>query len=198
MDFKALIIIMMSAALVNNYVLRKFLAVCPFIGVSKELKGSVGMGGAVIFVVIFVSAATWPIYYYLLEPNGLGFLQTVVFVIVLATFVQLVEIVMKRYIPSLFKILGIYMPLMTTNCAIFGAIMLNISEEFTFAEAMVNSIGAGLGFILALVLFTNVRQATEKSDPPGPFKGAPILLITAAILSLAFFAFEGVIDNLFR
>jgi len=197
MEFKALVIIMLSAALVNNYVLRKFLAVCPFLGVSKELKSSVGMGCAVVFVMVLAGAATWPIYHYILDPNGLGFMQTVVFIIVIATLVQLVEIVLKKHIPALYKTLGIYLPLMTTNCAVLALTIVNINDEYTYIEAVVNAIGAGLGFLLAMVLFTNVRQAAEKADPPGPFKGAPIMLISAAILSLAFFAFEGVIENLF-
>ena len=198
MDFKALIIIMMSAALVNNYVLRKFLAVCPFLGVSKELKSSVGMGFAVLFVMVVATAATWPIYHFILAANGLGFMQTVVFIVIIATLVQLVEIVLKRYIPALYKSLGIFLPLMTTNCAVFAVTLTNINSELTYIESLVNSLGAGIGFLLAIVLFTNVRQKIESANPPEPFKGAPIMLISAAILSLAFFAFEGVIENLFK
>jgi electron transport complex protein RnfA len=197
MDFRALVVIMMSAALVNNYVLRKFLAVCPFLGVSKELKSSVGMGCAVIFVMVMAAAATWPIHHFILAPNGLGFMQTVVFIIIISTLVQLVEIVLKRHIPALFKSLGVYLPLMTTNCAVLAVTITNINEEYTYVEAMLNAIGAGLGFLFAIVLFTNVRTMTEAADPPEPFKGVPLMLISAAILSLAFFGFEGVIENLF-
>jgi len=197
MDFKALVVIMMSAALVNNYVMRKFLAVCPFLGVSKELKSSVGMGFAVIFVMVLASIATWPIQYYILVPNGLVFMQTVVFIIIIATLVQLVEIVLKRYIPALYKSLGVYLPLMTTNCAVFAVTITNINSEYTYIESVTNALGAGLGFLIAIVLFTNVRHKTEYADPPEPFKGVPIMLISAAILSLAFFGFEGVIENLF-
>ena len=197
MDFKTLVVIMMGAALIDNYVLRKFLAVCPLIGVSKELKSSVGIGFCVLFLMITTALATWPVYHYLLVPYGLVFMQTVVFIIVLATMVQIIEIVLKRYIPALFKSLGIYLPLMTTNCAVVGAILTNINKEYTYIEAVTNSFGAGIGFMLAMVLFTNVRKVTESANPPGPFKGAPISLISAAILSLAFFAFEGVIENLF-
>jgi len=197
MDFKALVVIMLSAALVNNYVLRKFLAVCPFLGVSKDIKSSVGMGFAVMFVMLMAATATWPIYHYILDANGLGFMQTVVFIIVIATLVQLVEIVLKKFIPALYASLGVYLPLMTTNCAVLAVTISNINSEFTYGESVVNALGAGLGFLLAMVLFTNVRSMTESADPPGPFKGAPITLISAAILSLSFFAFEGVIENLF-
>ena len=197
MDFKALVVIMLSAALVNNYVLRKFLAVCPFLGVSKELKSSVGMGTAVLFVMIMAAAATWPIMHLILIPNGLAFMQTVVFIIIIATLVQLVEIVLKRYIPALYKSLGIFLPLMTTNCAVLAVTITNINSEYTYIESIINAVGAGLGFLLAIVLFTNVREKTEYANPPAPFKGAPIMLISAAILSLSFFAFEGVIGNLF-
>jgi len=197
MDFRALVVIMLGAALVNNYVLRKFLAVCPFLGVSKEIKSSVGMGFAVMFVMLMAATATWPIYHYLLGAHGLGFMQTVVFIIVIATLVQLVEIVLKKFIPALYASLGVYLPLMTTNCAVLAVTISNINSEFTYIESIVNALGAGLGFLLAMVLFTNVRGMAESADPPGPFKGAPITLISAAILSLSFFAFEGVIENLF-
>ena len=197
MDFRALVVIMMSAVLVNNYVLRKFLGVCPFLGVSKDLKSSVGMGLSVMFVMLMASAVTWPIQVFLLEPNGLGFMQTVVFILVIATLVQLVEIVLKKYIPALYSSLGVYLPLMTTNCAVLAVTISNISNELTFVESVVNAVGSGMGFFLAMVLFTSVRGQTEYANPPEPFKGIPITLISAAILSLAFFGFEGVIENLF-
>ena len=186
MDFRAMIVIIMSAALVNNYVLRKFLCVCPFLGVSKDLKSSVGMGLSIIFVMILAAAVTWPIQIYLLQPNGLGFMQTVVFILVIATLVQIVEIVLKKYIPALYDALGVYLPLMTTNCAILAVTISNISNELSFAEAVVNAFGSGLGFLLAMVLFTSVRGQTESAEPPEPFKGMPLTLISAAILSMAF------------
>ena len=191
-----MIVIIMSAVLVNNYVLRKFLGVCPFLGVSKDIKSSMGMGFAIMFVMLLASAVTWPIQTFLLEPNGLGFMQTVVFILVIATLVQIVEIVLKKYIPVLYDALGVYLPLMTTNCAILAVTISNISSELTFAESVVNAFGSGLGFLLAMVLFTSVRGQTEASEPPEPFKGMPITLISAAILSMAFFAFEGVVENL--
>jgi len=191
-----MVVIMMSAALVNNYVLRKFLGVCPFLGVSKDLNNSIGMGIAVMFVMLLAAAVTWPIQMFLLLPNGLGFMQTVVFILVIATLVQLVEIILKKHIPALYDALGVYLPLMTTNCAVLAVTISNISNELTFGESIVNALGSGLGFFLAMVLFTSVRGQTEASDPPESFKGMPLTLISAAILSLAFFGFEGVIENL--
>lgn len=196
MDFRGMVVIMMSAALVNNYVLRKFLGVCPFLGVSKDLNNSIGMGIAVMFVMLLAAAVTWPIQMFLLLPNGLGFMQTVVFILVIATLVQLVEIILKKHIPALYDALGVYLPLMTTNCAVLAVTISNISNELTFGESIVNALGSGLGFFLAMVLFTSVRGQTEASDPPESFKGMPLTLISAAILSLAFFGFEGVIENL--
>ena len=198
MDFKALVVIMMSAALVNNYVLRQFLGVCPFLGVSKDLKSSVGMGFAVMFVMVMAASVTWPIQVFLLDTNSLEFMQTVVFILVIATLVQLVEVVLKRYIPALFASLGVYLPLMTTNCAVLAVTISNISKGYSYIEALVSALGAGLGFFLAMVIFTGVREQTASADPPEAFKGVPITLISAAILSLAFFGFEGVIENLFR
>ena len=197
MDFGALVAITMGAVLVNNYVLRQFLGVCPFLGVSKELKNSVGMGAAVIFVMLLATAATWPIQIHLLNPNGLGFLQTIVFILIIAALVQLVEITLKRFLPPLYDALGVFLPLMTTNCAIMGVAIININRGFTFLESMVNSFGAGLGFLLAMVLFSGIRANTESSDPPASFKGMPLTLISAAILSFAFFGFSGVVENLF-
>jgi electron transport complex protein RnfA len=197
MDFRALIIILMSAVLVNNYVLRQFLGICPFLGVSKELKNATGMSIAVIFVMLLATAVTWPIQTYLLDANGLGYLQTIVFILVIAALVQLVEITLKKYIPALYTALGVYLPLITTNCAVLGVTIANINKEYTFVESMVNSFGSGLGFMLAMVIFSGVRSHTEISEPPESFKGLPITLISAAILSLAFFGFNGVIENLF-
>jgi len=197
-DFRALVIIMMSAVLVNNYVLRQFLGVCPFLGVSKDLKSSVGMGFAVMFVMLMAASVTWPIQILLLDSAGLGFMQTVVFILVIATLVQLVEVVLKKYFPSLFASLGVYLPLMTTNCAVLAVTISNINKGFTYVEALVSALGAGLGFFVAMVIFTGVRTQIASADPPEAFKGVPITLISAAILSLAFFGFDGVIENLFK
>ena len=146
---------------------------------------------------LMATAVTWPIQHFLLDPHDLGYLQTIVFILVIAALVQLVEIVLKRYIPALHKSLGVYLPLITTNCAVLGVTILNISENYTFIEAMVNSLGSGLGFMLAMVMFSGVRSTIEGSDIPKSFKGLPITLIAAAITSLSFMGFGGVIENLF-
>ena len=195
--FKGLIVILMTSVLVNNYVLSKFLGICPFLGVSKKLDQAVGMSAAVIFVMLMATAATWPIQAYLLDPNGFGYLQTVVFILVIAALVQLVEIVLKKYIPALHKSLGVYLPLITTNCAVLGVCIANIDEAYDFVEAMVNALGTGLGFMLAMVLFSGVRSKVDVGDPPKSFEGLPITLTAAAIVSLAFFGFSGVVTNLF-
>lgn len=192
-----LIIILLSAVFINNYVLSRFLGICPFLGVSKKLDSATGMSLAVIFVMLMATAATYPIQIYLLNPNGLGYLQTIVFILVIAALVQLVEIVLKRFVPSLHKSLGVYLPLITTNCAVLGVTILNIDEGYTFLEAMVNSLGSGLGFFLAMVMFSGVRSVIEGADVPESFKGLPVTLVAAAITSLSFLGFGGVIENLF-
>ena len=197
MDFKALVAIVMTAAFTNNYVLRQFLGICPFLGVSKEMKNAVGMSVAILFVMLFATAVTWPVHTYFLAKNGLGFLQTVVFILVIAALVQFVEIVLKKYIPELYASLGVYLPLITTNCALLGVTIVNVKEGFTLVESMANALGAGLGFLLAMVIFAGIREHTENADPPESFSGLPIALISVAILSLAFFGFDGVIENLF-
>ena len=175
-------------------------------GVSKKLDSATGMSLAVIFVMLLATAATYPIQLYLLEPNNLGYLQTIVFILVIAALVQLVEITLKRYIPSLHKSLGVYLPLITTNCAVLGVTILNVQDypvtETTtfwwgFAQSMINSLGSGLGFLLAMVMFSGVRSAIEANDVPKSFKGLPITLVAAAITSLSFLGFGGVIENLF-
>ncbi|MCL2125420.1 MAG: RnfABCDGE type electron transport complex subunit A [Oscillospiraceae bacterium] len=199
MDFRLLVIILMSAVLVNNYVLRQFLGICPFLGVSKDLKNATGMSIAVIFVMLMATAVTWPIQVYLLDRNNLGYLQTIVFILVIAALVQLVETVLKKYIPALYVALGVYLPLITTNCAVLGVTIANFTRTtpYNFIESMVNALGSGLGFFLAMVVFSGVRGRVESSEPPKPFEGLPITLISAAILSVAFFGFNGVIENLF-
>ena len=197
MDFRMLVIIMMSAALVNNYVLIRFLGICPWLGVSKDLKNAVGMSFAVIFVMIMAAAVTWPIQVFVLEPNGLGFLQIVAFILIIASLVQLVEIVLKRFVPPLYRSLGVFLPLMTTNCAIIGVALTNTSENYNFIESLTNALGAGLGFLLAMVIFSGIRVYTESASAPASFRGLPLALISAAILSMAFFGFAGVAENMF-
>ena len=192
-----LIIILLSAIFINNYVLSKFLGICPFLGVSKKFNSAFGMSLAVIFVMLIATAVTWPMQRYLLDPNQLGYLQTIVFILVIAAVVQLVEIVLKRYLPSLHKALGVYLPLITTNCAVLGVTILNLDQGYSFAESIVNSLGSGLGFMLAMIMFSGVRSTMEGSDIPESFKGLPITLVAAAITSLSFLGFGGVIENLF-
>ena len=191
------IVILLSAVFVNNYVLSRFLGICPFLGVSKKLDSATGMSLAVIFVMLMATAATWPIQHFLLVPNDLGYLQTIVFILVIAALVQLVEIVLKRYIPSLHKSLGAYLPLITTNCAVLGVTILNITEDYDFLQSMVNSLGSGLGFFLAMVMFSGVRSKIEGADIPKSFKGLPVTLIAASITSLSFLGFGGVVENMF-
>ena len=195
---KELVIILFSAVFINNFVLQKFLGICPFLGVSKKLDSAVGMSIAVIFVMLMATAVTWPIQTYLLDAYNMGYLQTVVFILVIAALVQLVEIVLKRYIPSLHRALGVYLPLITTNCAVLGVTILNIDEGYSFIESMVNSLGGGLGFMLAMVMFSGVRSRIEGCEAPKSFQGLPITLVAAAIVSMSFMGFSGVIDNIFR
>ena len=194
---KGFIIILMTSVLVNNYVLSRFLGICPFLGVSKKVNQATGMGLAVIFVMLMATAATWPIQTYLLDAFELGYLRTIVFILVIAALVQLVEIVLKKYIPALHASLGIYLPLITTNCAVLGVTINNINDGYNFAESMVNSLGAGLGFLLAMVLFAGVRSRLETANPPKSFEGLPITLVSAAIVALSFFGFAGLVEGIF-
>ena len=194
---KMVFAILISAILVNNFVLSKFLGICPFLGVSKKLDSAVGMSFAVTFVMAMATAATWPIYIFLLEPFGLGYLQTIVFILIIAALVQLVEITLKKYVPALYSALGVYLPLITTNCAVLGVTILNIDNSYNFGQAMINSVGAGLGFLLAMVMFAGVRQRMEGANIPKSFEGIPVTLIAASIVSVAFMGFSGMIDGIF-
>ena len=194
---KEVFVILLSAMLTDNFVLAKFMGICPFLGVSKKLDQATGMGVAVTFVMLLATAVTWPIQIYVLNRFGLEYLQTIVFILVIATLVQFVELVLKKYIPSLHKSLGVYLPLITTNCAVLGVTVNNIQDGYGFIESMVSSLGCGLGFLLAMVLFSGVRERMEKSNPPKAFEGLPITLVAAAIVSLAFYGFAGIVDKLF-
>ena len=196
--FKNLMFILVSAAVVDNIVLSKFLGCCPFLGVSKKLDSALGMGSAVIFGILMATAVTWPIYTYILEPNGLDYLQTIVFILVIATLVQLVEFILKKYVKSLYQALGIYLPLITTNCAVLGATLLNIQNPYNFLEAMTNALGVGLGFLLAMFLFAGVRSRVEASDIPKSFQGISITLIAASIVSMSFMGFANVANGIFK
>ncbi len=198
MTVTGLVSILLAAILTNNFVLSKFLGICPFLGVSKKLDTAVGMSAAVIFVMLIATAVTWPIQKFLLDPNDLGYLQTIVFILVIAALVQFVEIILKKYMVSLYQALGVYLPLITTNCAVLGVTILNIDEGYGFIESMVNSLGAGLGFMLAMVLFAGVRGRIENSDIPKALKGLPITLISASLVAVSFLGFQGLVDGLFK
>ncbi|MBE6676389.1 MAG: electron transport complex protein RnfA [Clostridia bacterium] len=194
---KTLIIILMSSVLVNNYVLSRFLGICPFLGVSKKLDQATGMGISVTAVMLLATAFTWPIQYFVLDKLGLGYLQTIIFILVIAALVQMLELFLKKVSPSLHKGLGVYLPLITTNCAVLGVAINNITDGYNFIEAMVSSLGCGLGFLLAMVLFSGMRSRIDESKVPAPFKGIAITLIAASFISLAFMGFSGIVDNLF-
>ena len=196
MNFTWLLYILLTGVFVNNYVLQKFLGICPFLGVSKKFDQACGMGIAVTFVMLCATAATWPIQTYILVPNGLGYLQTIVFILVIAALVQFVEIVLKKFIPALHKSLGVYLPLITTNCAVLGVAINNITDGYNFIESMFSSMGVGLGFLLAMVLFAGVRSRIENCPAPKAMQGLPITLIAASIVSLAFFGFSGIIGSM--
>ena len=191
-----LILILMTGVLINNYVLQQFLGICPFLGVSKKTDQAAGMGAAVIFVMLCATAATWPIFTYVLVPLKLEYLQTIVFILVIAALVQFVEIVLKKFIPALHASLGVYLPLITTNCAVLGVCLNNIDDGYNFLESMISSLGVGLGFLVAMVLFAGVRSRIDAKKPPKAFQGVPITLIAASIVALAFFGFAGVVENL--
>lgn len=188
---KDLVILMISAILVDNIVLSQFNGICPFLGVSKKMQNAVGMGAAVIFVLVCASAVTYPVYHYLLVPMEVEYLKTIAFILIIALFVQLVEIALKKLLPPLYKALGVYLPLITTNCAVLGVTITNIDENYNFITSIVNALGTGLAFTLALLLFSGVRQRIEHSDIPQTFKGVPATLIAASIVSISFMGFSG-------
>ena len=192
---KELILILMGGVLVNNYVLQRFLGICPFLGVSKRFNQASGMGIAVIFVMLCATAVTWPIQAFVLDKFGLGYLQTIIFILVIAALVQFVEIILKKFIPALHKSLGVYLPLITTNCAVLGVTINNITDGYNFIESMFSSLGVGLGFLLAMVLFAGVRSRIENCPAPECMKGLPVTLIAASIVSLAFFGFNGIVEK---
>ena len=191
MSNTSLFAILIGGLLVNNFVLSQVLGICPFLGVSKKLNSAVGMSLAVIFVMLMATAATWPIYNLLLVPRDLGYLQTIVFILIIAALVQLVEIALKRFLPPLYNSLGIYLPLITTNCAVLGVTILNIDKGYDFGQSLVNALGAGLGFLLAMVMFAGVRERLESAEIPAGLKGLPITLVAASLVSMSFLGFQG-------
>ena len=188
--------IILTVMLVNNYVLAQFLGICPFLGVSKKLDSAVGMSAAVTFVMVLATLATWPIQHLILNRFGIGYLQTVGFILVIAALVQLVELALKKFVPPLYKSLGVYLPLITTNCAVLGVTVNNIDNDLNFLGSICNALGAGIGFLIAMVLFAGVRGKMENCDIPEAFKGIPSTLIAASILSVSFMGFGGIIENL--
>ena len=205
---KELLLIIVSSALVNNVVLSQFMGLCPFLGVSKTTDTAAGMGGAVIFVITLSSFVTSVIYKLILQPLDLTYLQTIVFILVIAVLVQFIEIFLKKYVVALYNSLGVYLPLITTNCCVLAVTILVVGDYgadvaamgfgVAYIEALVCAIGAGCGFMLAMVMFSGVRKRVEACDPPAPFKGLPITLIAAAITSLSFMGFGGIVENLFN
>lgn len=194
---KEMLIILFSAMLTNNFVLSKFMGICPFLGVSKKLDSAAGMGAAVTFVMVCATICTYPIYTLLLAPLGLEYLKTVAFILIIALFVQLIEMIIKKKLPSLYGSLGVYLPLITTNCAVLGVTILNIDNGYTFGESIVDALGAGLGFTLALLIFSGVRSRVDKADVPEAFKGVPATLIAASIVSVSFMSFSGMVEGIF-
>ena len=190
---KSLILIIVSAVFVNNFVLNRFLGICPFLGVSKRTHTALGMSAAVVFVMTMASAATWIAYEYLLVPFELVYLQTVTFILVIAALVQLVETVLLKFSPALYKALGIYLPLITTNCAVLGVAVLNIQKEYNLLETTVFGFGAAVGFGFAMLIFSGIRERIELCDTPVPFRGTAIGLVTAGLLALAFWGFTGLV-----
>ncbi|MBR2152293.1 MAG: RnfABCDGE type electron transport complex subunit A, partial [Clostridia bacterium] len=190
--FKILIIILLSSVFVDNYVLSRFLGICPFLGVSKKFDQAVGMGVAVTAVMLIATAVTWPIQYFVLNTLNLGYLQNIVFILVIASLVQMLELLLKKFSPALYKGLGVYLPLITTNCAVLGVTINNIIDGYNFLESMVSSLGCGIGFLLAMVLFSGIRSRIDDAHIPAPFKGLAVTLIAASFISLAFMGFSGV------
>lgn len=198
---KSLVAIFLAAILTENYILNKFLGICPFLGVSKKLNTAVGMSIAVTAVMVISTAVTWPIYTYILIPADLTYLQTTVFILIIAALVQLIEIVLRKFMPPLYNALGIYLPLITTNCAVLGVTMLVIEKgaadpTFGYVQSLVNAFGSGIGFLVAMVLFAGVRERLETCDIPKTLRGLPITLIAASLVAVSFLGFQGLVDGL--
>ena len=201
MDLKFLVGVFLAAILTENYILNKFLGICPFLGVSKKLNTAVGMSCAVTAVMVIATAVTWPVYTYVLVPNDLSYLQTIVFILIIAALVQLLEIMMRKYMPPLYNALGIYLPLITTNCAVLGVTMLVLEKgaadaNFGYVASLVNAFGAGVGFLVAMVLFAGVRERLELCDVPKFLRGLPITLIAASLVAVSFLGVNGIVDGL--
>ncbi|MBN1467321.1 MAG: electron transport complex subunit RsxA [Fusobacteriaceae bacterium] len=192
MDFAKLISIIISSILINNFIFSRFLGLCPFMGVSKKIESSIGMGMAVTFVMTLASSVTWVINTFILKPKGLEYLQTIAFILIIASLVQFIEMALEKTSPNLYKALGVFLPLITTNCAVLGVVLLNIKEDYNFFEAMINGFSGAIGFTIALVILAGIRERLEYSDVPESFKGLGIAFITAGILAMAFMGFSGI------
>ncbi len=188
-----ILILVISAIFVNNIVVTQFLGICPFLGVSKKVDSAIGMGAAVTFVLGLASAISWLVQKYILNPVGIGYLQTIAFILVIAALVQFVEMVVRKFSPSLYNALGVYLPLITTNCVVLGVAIININENYNIIEAFINGVANALGFTLALVLFAGIRERLDYADIPKCFKGIPIALVTAGLMSIAFMGFAGLL-----
>lgn len=194
---KIFLMILFSVILVDNLVLSKFLGICSFLGLTRNLKNAFGMSVAVTFVMLVATIVTYPIYYLALIPLGLQYLDNLVFILAIASTVQVIEAILKKVMPSLYQAMGIYLPLITTNCAILGVMFINIQENYSFFESIASSLGAGLGYMLAMILFTGVRMRLEDAEPPKCLEGLPLTLISASLVSVAFFGFKGLVENIF-
>ena len=190
-----LLIIAIGAALVNNVVLSQFLGLCPFLGVSKKIETAAGMGGAIIFVITISSFVTGLIYKFILEPTGFAYLQTIVFILVIAALVQFVEMFLKKQIPALYQSLGVYLPLITTNCAVLGIAIKNVTKGYSISEGVINGFGTAVGFTIAIVIMAGIREKMEFNDIPKPFRGSAIVVVTAGLMAIAFFGFSGIIKQ---
>jgi electron transport complex protein RnfA len=195
--WKAIGAILLSSIFIDNFILSKFLGICSFLGVSNKTSSALGMSGSVVFVMTLSSAVVWPIYNYILLPNDMGYLKIVTFILVIAVLVQCVEIVLKRFLPFLYSALGVYLPLITTNCAVLGAVLLNVDKNYNFVESVANAFGAGIGYAIAILMFSGIREKMENSNIPKAFKGMPAALIAASIVSLSFAGFSGIIEGIF-
>ena len=195
---KELLIILVSSAIVHNVVLSQFLGLCPFFGVSKKTETAVGMGGALVFVITLSSFVTGLIYKFILVPSGMEYLQTIVFILIIAALVQFIETFMKKNMSPLYQALGVYLPLITTNCAVLGVTTLNISSGYNYIESLINSFGSGVGFLVAMVLFAGVRGRLETADIPKSLQGLPITLVSASIVACSFLGFGGLVDGIFK
>jgi electron transport complex protein RnfA len=198
MSITGLVSIFLAAILTNNYILSKFLGICPFLGVSKKLDTAVSMSAAVIVVMVIATAVTWPIQTFILDPFGISYLQTIVFILIIAALVQFIESFMKKNMPPLYQALGVYLPLITTNCAVLGVTTLNIDSGYNYIESLINAFGSGVGFLVAMVLFAGVRGRLETSDIPKTMQGLPITLVSASIVACSFLGFGGLVDGIFK